>query len=91
MPIPANKRSQMEEYLEFINMLPLDKKGKMEFVKAHIDRLKQYEEETKNNKNMFERCLEEIKIMGQDLEVFCECYDEEKSCDGLCPLPLRRS
>ena len=78
-------RSQIEEYLEFINMLPLDKKGKLEFVKAHVDRLKQYEEETKNNKNIFEKCLKEIESMGRDLEVFCE----EEKYDLSPPLLLR--
>lgn len=88
LTIPKKKMSQIEEYLEFVNKLPLDKQGKLEFVLAHTERLKQYEKETENNKNNFKKVLQEIESMGQDLDIFCEC--EEKLCDGLCPLSLVR-
>jgi hypothetical protein len=91
LTIPRKQLTAMENYLEFVNKLPLDKEGKMEFVKAHIDRLKQYEKETENNKNNFKKVLQEIESMGESFEVFCECkYDEEKFCDDLYPLSLVR-
>jgi len=93
LTIPRKQLTAMEEYLEFVNKLPLDKQGKLEFVLAHTERLKQYEKETENNKNNFKKVLEQIESMGESFEVFCECkYDdsEEKFCDDLYPLSLVR-
>ena len=84
LALPKKRLTAIEEYLEFVNKLPLNKEGKLEFVLAHVERLKQYEQETKNNKNNFKKVLQEL--MGEPSEVFCEC---EEKCD-LSPLPLRR-
>jgi hypothetical protein len=83
LALPRKQLTAMENYLEFVNKLPLDKEGKLEFVLAHVERLKQYEQETENNKNIFNKVLQELT--GEPFEVFCEC--EEKSCDDL-PQPL---
>jgi hypothetical protein len=84
LSLPKKQLTAMENYLEFVNKLPLDKKGKMEFVLAHVERLKQYEQETENNKNIFNKVLQELT--GEPFEAFCEC---EEKCD-LSPLPLLR-
>ena len=81
--LTRKQQSKMEEYLEFINRLPLDKKAKIEFVKAHVERLKQYEEETKNNKENFNCVLNQL--LNQDEEEYkdaCVCCIE--------PLELKR-
>jgi hypothetical protein len=61
-------------YLEFINRLPLDKKGKISFVKAHVERLKQYEEETNENKENFNYVLNQLK--NEHLPSVCVCCPE---------------
>ena len=78
------QKSRMEQYLQTINRLPLDKKGKLEFVKAHVATLIRYEEETKENKERFNTVLQSIKQLGYDYEAF-------QHADALEPLELKRS
>ena len=54
----------MESYLQMINRLPLDKAGKLEFVKNHIKTLKKYEQEKIDNKKKFENVLLDIEALG---------------------------
>lgn len=75
---PRQPNNELFEYLEIINRLPLDKAGKLEFVKCHVERLKQYEQETKNNKNNFNKVLEDIKTIKRSSVLYCECCEEKK-------------
>ena len=74
----------MESYLQMINRLPLDKNGKLEFVKNHIETLKKYEQERIDNKKKFEKVLFQIQALGDILNMYSHCFlDESKMepCD----------
>jgi len=60
------KTSKMQNYLDFINRLPLDLEAKKKFVKAHVARLKQYEEETKDNKKKFDLVMMSVRHLNTD-------------------------
>jgi len=60
------KTSKMQNYLDFINRLPLDLEAKKEFVKAHVKRLKQYEQETQDNKKKFDLVMMSVRHLNTD-------------------------
>jgi len=68
-------------YLEFINRLPLDKKGKIAFVKEHVKQLKKEDEETKLNKENFNCVLNQLTNQDEHKDA-CVCCLE--------PLELKR-
>ena len=68
----------MESYLQMINRLPLDKNGKLEFVKNHIKTLKKYEQEEIDNRERFSDVLWEIENLGNDFNMYCYCFTESK-------------
>lgn len=89
--LSRKQKSRMQEYLEVVNRLPLDKQGKIEFVKAHVETLKKEEKETKRNQETFNCVL--TQLLSQDQAEYKE-EDEHKSdcvCCSLDPLVLRRS
>ena len=69
----------MESYLQMINRLPLDKAGKLEFVKNHIKTLKKYEKEKIDNKKKFEKVLFEIQALGDILNMYSHCFIDDES------------
>lgn len=89
--LSRKQKSRMEEYLEVVNRLPLDKKGKIEFVKAHVETLKKEEKEMKENKNLFNCVL--TQLLSQDQEEYKEGHEHKDNCVccSLDPLVLTRS
>jgi len=68
----------MESYLQMINRLPLDKNGKLEFVKNHIKTLKKYEQEKIDNKKKFEKVLFDIQALGNDFNMYSHCFLDDE-------------
>lgn len=61
-------RGRVDEYLEFVNRLPLTKEQKKEFVKNHIEILKKQKEEEKDNKLYFSNeVLPSIRAINDEL------------------------
>ena len=69
----------MESYLQMINRLPLDKAGKLEFVKNHIKTLKKYEQEEIDNRERFEKVLRDIQALGNDFNMYSHCFIDDES------------
>ncbi len=55
----------VQSLLQFVNKLPLDKEGKLEFIKNHIKTLKQFDKEIEENKEMFTQVLSELTDVAQ--------------------------